>query len=75
MARTITKTNSPTPFNVNAAAHQIGCSPNTIRHYIKNGELEVQRTEGGHAILFDREIEQARKIYKRGLTRRGRARA
>jgi predicted site-specific integrase-resolvase len=64
-----TRTNSPTPYNVNGAAQQIGCAPNTIRDYIKSGQLDVQRTPSGHAILYDEHIEQARRLFDRARRR------
>jgi predicted site-specific integrase-resolvase len=60
MAKTST---DPKPYNVNEAAHRIGCAPNTLRDYIKSGLLQVPRTSSGHAILFDSHIEQARAVF------------
>jgi predicted site-specific integrase-resolvase len=62
MAKT---SNGPTPYNVNEAAHRIGCAPNTLRGYIKSGLLQVPRTPSGHAILFDPHIEKARTVFNK----------
>jgi predicted site-specific integrase-resolvase len=67
----LTKPNSPTPFNINGAAHEIGCAPNTLREYIKSGQLDVQRTPAGHAILYAEHIEQARELFRRNTRRAG----
>jgi predicted site-specific integrase-resolvase len=60
---------------VNDAAHEIGCAPNTLRDWIKSGQLEVQRTGAGHAILYEPEIEQARELFQQRRNQRGRRRA
>jgi excisionase family DNA binding protein len=70
--RSTTVPNSPTPHNVSEAAHRIGCSPGTLREYIRNGQIDAPRTAGGHVILFDHHLEAARKLYQDGLARRGR---
>lgn len=57
------KSNAPKPYNVNEAAHRIGCAPNTLRDYIKSGLVQVPRTPSGHAILFDTHIEAARAVF------------
>jgi predicted site-specific integrase-resolvase len=65
MSRKKTAVNATAPHNVNDAAHQIGCAPNTLRDYIKRGLVQVPRTTSGHAILFEPQIEQARTIFVR----------
>lgn len=61
--------NPPTPYNVNEAAHRIGCAPNTLRDYIKRGLVHVAHTASGHAILFDQQIESARQVFERNKAR------
>jgi len=64
-----TKTNSPAPFNTQAAAVAIGCSIATLRAYVKRGEVVPQRTPSGRLIFFDREIAQARELFERNRQR------
>ena len=71
MARAATKVNSPTPYNVIGAAHEIGCTPGTLYEYIRAERIKPQYTPAGHAILYDERIEQAREIFQRRRTRRG----
>ncbi len=61
--------NSPTLYDTQSAAVEIGCSIGTLRKYVRRGEVLPQRTPSGHFIFFDRQIEQARDIYERYKTR------
>ncbi len=44
MARAATKVNSPTPYNVIGAAHEIGCTPGTLYEYIRAERIKPQYT-------------------------------
>ncbi len=69
MTKVIIISNSPTPHNINSAAHEVGCSPATLRNYIRRGDLIVPRVPSGQFVFFDHQIRKARALYEKN--RRG----
>jgi predicted site-specific integrase-resolvase len=60
------------PLDTMAAATKIGCDPNTLRNYIRDGRVDPPRTPSGRLCWFDQQIEQAREVYRRNCPGRGR---
>jgi DNA-binding transcriptional MerR regulator len=64
------KPNSPSPFDTQSAAVEVGCSVRTLENYVRRGDLTPERTPSGRLVFFDEHIRRARELYARNRHRR-----